>query len=151
MAIRPPIALPRPPLGALALITLAAGVMAAAPQQARRSRLPMARPRDQQHSSPPAAPTAPARTATPVPPGRRPYGTGRGPGSHLCPAAGCRQPISPGRLMCRPHWYQVPKPLRDTVWATWRSGAGTGTSAHTSAVLAAISAATATSPPGQCR
>lgn len=49
MAIRPPIALPWPPLGALALITLAAGVMAAAPQQAHRSRLPMARPRDQQH------------------------------------------------------------------------------------------------------
>ena len=73
---------------------------------------------------------------------RRPHGTGRGPGSHLCPAAGCRQHVSADRLMCRPHWYQVPKPLRDAVWATWRSGAGAGTSEHTAAILAAIGAAT---------
>ncbi len=42
--------------------------------------------------------------------------------------------------MCRPHWYQVPKPLRDAVWATWRSGAGAGTPAHTAAIRAAIAA-----------
>ncbi len=69
---------------------------------------------------------------------------GRGPGSattaHRCPAGGCRQKIRAGRLMCRPHWYQVPKPLRDAVWATWRSGAGTGTPAHTAAIGAAIAA-----------
>lgn len=72
---------------------------------------------------------------------RRPSGPGCGPGSHLCPAAGCRRQVSPDRLMCRPHWYRVPKPLRDAVWATWRSGAGVGTSAHAEAILAAIAAA----------
>lgn len=76
-----------------------------------------------------------------VPVIRRPRGTGRGPGSHLCPASGCRRPVSPDRLMCRPHWYQVPKPLRDAVWATWRSGAGIGTREHIDMVMAAIAAA----------
>lgn len=72
---------------------------------------------------------------------RRPSGPGRGPGSRLCPAAGCHRPVSPDRLMCRPHWYLVPKPLRDVVWATWRSGAGVGTLAHADAIRAAIAAA----------
>jgi DNA-binding SARP family transcriptional activator len=72
---------------------------------------------------------------------RRPQGVGRGPGSHLCPARGCRQHVSPDRLMCRLHWYRVPKPLRDIVWATWRSGAGVGTPEHIDAILAAVAAA----------
>ncbi len=46
-------------------------------------------------------------------------------------------------MMSRPDWYRVPKPLRDAVWATWRSGAGTGTPEHTDAILAAIAAASA--------
>jgi hypothetical protein len=66
--------------------------------------------------------------------------TGRGPGSHLCPAPGCPQHVSADRLMCRPHWYAVPKPLRDAVWATWQSGRGAGTPAHTAAIRAAIAA-----------
>jgi hypothetical protein len=82
--------------------------------------------------------TAPGITA------RAPHGTGNGPGSHLCPARGCRTAVSPDRLMCRPHWYAVPKPLRDAVWATWRSGAGAGTADHTAAILAAIDAASTT-------
>jgi hypothetical protein len=72
---------------------------------------------------------------------RGPCGTGRGPASHLCPAAGCRQHISAGRFMCRTHWYQVPKPIRDAVWATWQSGTGLGRAEHTTAILAAITAA----------
>jgi len=87
----------------------------------------------------------PAMTRT-APPGRRPSGTGRGPGSHLCPAAGCHRHVSPDRLMCRPHWYQVPRPLRDAVWATWRCGAGTGTPEHTDAILAAVGAASQDMP-----
>jgi hypothetical protein len=43
--------------------------------------------------------------------------------------------------MCRPHWYLVPKPLRDAVWATWRSSSGIGSPEHTAALLAAIRAA----------
>ncbi len=69
---------------------------------------------------------------------------GRGPGSgrtaHLCPVGGCRQQVRADRLMCRAHWYQVPRPLRDTVWAAWRSGAGVGTPAHAAAISAAIAA-----------
>ncbi len=70
---------------------------------------------------------------------RRPRGTGRGPGSHLCPVVGCRRHVD--RLMCSRHWYKVPKPLRDAVWVTWRSGEGIGTPEHTDAILAAIAAA----------
>lgn len=68
--------------------------------------------------------------------------TGRGPaaGSHQCPARDCGQQVGPGRLMCRPHWYMVPRPLRDAMWATWRSGQGAGTEAHQLACDAAIRA-----------
>lgn len=68
--------------------------------------------------------------------------TGRGPaaGSHRCPCRACKARVAPDRLMCPPHWYQVPKPMRDAVWATWRSGAGAGTAAHTAAITAAIAA-----------
>jgi hypothetical protein len=79
-----------------------------------------------------------------------PRGPGRGPVSHLCPAAHCRQAVSPARLMCRRHWYQVPKNLRDAVWITWQSGNGVGTSAHTDAVLAAIAAAADSHPADDC-
>ncbi|MGO9292819.1 MAG: hypothetical protein ACLP52_02870 [Streptosporangiaceae bacterium] len=69
--------------------------------------------------------------------------TGRGPGSHLCPVRGCPQHVSPDRLMCRPHWYAVPRPLRDAVWATWQSGSGAGSPAHMAAINAAIRAVNA--------
>ncbi len=25
-------------------------------------------------------------------------------------------------FMCRPHWFLVPKPMRDRIWATYRAG-----------------------------
>ncbi|MBB5987399.1 hypothetical protein [Sphingobium lignivorans] len=37
-----------------------------------------------------------------------------------CPAAGCISWTAPGKFMCRPHWFGLPKPLRDEVWRTWR-------------------------------
>jgi hypothetical protein len=43
-------------------------------------------------------------------------------------------------LMCRPHWYQVPKPIRGAVWAAWDEGRGAGTPAHRAAIEAAIAA-----------
>ncbi len=74
---------------------------------------------------------------------------GRGPGSaataHLCPVGGCRQKVRADRLMCRHHWFRVPRRLRDAVWATWRSGAGTGTLAHAAAITAAVTAVEAAS------
>ena len=73
-----------------------------------------------------------------------PAGPGNGPGRGW-PAGRCRMPGCPAgvgrlRLMCRPHWYQVPKPLRDRVWATWRSGAGMFTPEYRQAVREAIAA-----------
>jgi hypothetical protein len=68
---------------------------------------------------------------------------GRGPATtatHRCPAGGCRVKVPATRLMCREHWYQVPRPLRDAVWATWRSGAGKGSPAHDAAIVAAVAA-----------
>jgi hypothetical protein len=49
-------------------------------------------------------------------------GRGRGPGSLLlapaelgghCHVPSCNEQIDPSRLMCRHHWYRVPKQLRD--------------------------------------
>ncbi len=55
-----------------------------------------------------------------------------------CAVIGCGNEISPSRLMCRGHWHQLPKRLRDRVWATWRSGEGALSAEHCEAVLAAI-------------
>lgn len=60
--------------------------------------------------------------------------------SHRCPANGCTRTVSPAMLMCRPHWYMVPKPLRDAVWNAWGGGAGAGTAPHQAAILAAVEA-----------
>jgi hypothetical protein len=76
-------------------------------------------------------------------------GRGRGPGGQLtgltthayrCPIPRCDDLIDPSRLMCRRHWYRVPKQLRDQVWATWRSGHGNHSSEHQDAVRMAIAA-----------
>jgi hypothetical protein len=76
-----------------------------------------------------------------------PHGLGRGPGgrptglrlpSDRCPVIGCRCQIDLARLMCRDHWYRLPKHLRDRIWATWRSGEGASSPEHQQTVLAAI-------------
>lgn len=41
---------------------------------------------------------------------------------HTCHADGCRTPVPPRMFMCRRHWFLVPKPLRDGIWATYRPG-----------------------------
>ena len=72
-------------------------------------------------------------------------GRGRGPGrrptalqSGRCPVPRCRERIDPSRLMCRDHWYLVPKDLRDMLWATWRSGQGALSPEHLHATHLAI-------------
>jgi hypothetical protein len=35
-----------------------------------------------------------------------------------CPVAGCTKGRGDRQLMCKSHWYMVPKELRDRVWAT---------------------------------
>ena len=42
--------------------------------------------------------------------------------SHTCHAVGCKTTIPPEMLMCRRHWFMVPKTLRDRVWSTYRQG-----------------------------
>ena len=40
--------------------------------------------------------------------------------THHCHAEGCTQPVPPELLMCRPHWFKVPKPIRDRIWSAFR-------------------------------
>ena len=40
--------------------------------------------------------------------------------SRECPVPGCKDTHPPAHLMCRHHWYKVPKPLRDEVWDSYR-------------------------------
>jgi hypothetical protein len=74
-------------------------------------------------------------------PGRGPGGeaTGSGwPGGGQCPVPGCDEQIDRSRLMCRRDWYAIPRPLRDRVWATWRSGRDAHGADHQQAVRMAI-------------
>jgi hypothetical protein len=59
---------------------------------------------------------------------------------HECPRDGCTRQVPEHMLMCRNDWYQVPRPLRDAVWAAWRNGAGAGSPEHRAAIAAAIEA-----------
>lgn len=76
-------------------------------------------------------------------------GRGRGPSGQLtglalpvghCPVSGCSEGIDPSHLMCRRHRHQVPKQLRDRVWASWRSGHSATSHEHRAAVLMAVAA-----------
>lgn len=63
--------------------------------------------------------------------------------AHDCPATGCTRRIARHQLMCRTHWYMVPKPLRDAVYDAYRHGLGAGSPAHRDAILAAAEAVNA--------
>ena len=89
-----------------------------------------------------------------------PAGPGRGPGAVVsgahapltrCAVPGCGVPIDSSRLMCRGDWYAVPRPLRDRVWATWRSGLGAGAPEHRESVRLAIQASQALRPAPDAR
>jgi hypothetical protein len=41
-----------------------------------------------------------------------------------CPVEGCTNQHDRSLLMCRPHWFMVPKPLRDELWGAYRSTEG---------------------------
>lgn len=41
---------------------------------------------------------------------------------HLCHANGCNVPVPPAMFMCKPHWFALPKRLRDRIWATYVKG-----------------------------
>lgn len=42
--------------------------------------------------------------------------------AHTCHAPLCQVIVAPEMLMCRLHWYRVPRKLRNRVWATYRVG-----------------------------
>ena len=58
-----------------------------------------------------------------------------------CPVDGCETRVDAAFLMCRTHWYSVPKDLRDRVWKTFRNGAGIYDEAYLDAAADAIDAA----------
>jgi len=41
---------------------------------------------------------------------------------HVCHADGCNVEVPPKMFMCKRHWFMVPKPMRDRIWATYVSG-----------------------------
>lgn len=44
------------------------------------------------------------------------------PAAHRCHAKGCTLKVPPERLMCKRHWFMVPRYLRDRIWATYQPG-----------------------------
>ncbi len=41
---------------------------------------------------------------------------------HMCHWPECPKAVPPAMWGCAPHWFRLPKPLRDRVWATYRAG-----------------------------
>ena len=41
-----------------------------------------------------------------------------------CPGKDCGVEVERPRFLCRPHWYSVPKPLRDRIWQLYREAPG---------------------------
>jgi hypothetical protein len=58
--------------------------------------------------------------------------------SHECPANDCTKSVSADMLMCRTHWFMVPKQIRDRVWREWRIAPQSPE--HVQAITNAISA-----------
>jgi hypothetical protein len=42
--------------------------------------------------------------------------------AHHCHATGCTARVPPSMFTCKPHWFALPKPMRDAIWATYRPG-----------------------------
>lgn len=40
--------------------------------------------------------------------------------TRTCPVEGCTRTHARTKLMCRVHWYMVPKQLRDELWDAYR-------------------------------
>jgi hypothetical protein len=41
---------------------------------------------------------------------------------HTCHWPGCDRQVPPAMLMCRAHWFRLPKALRDGIWRAYRPG-----------------------------
>ncbi len=42
--------------------------------------------------------------------------------SHVCHAINCKIEVPPEMLMCKKHWFMVPKDIRNQIWEHYRSG-----------------------------
>lgn len=42
--------------------------------------------------------------------------------SHTCHHPGCKKEVPPSMWGCKPHWFRLPRRLRDKVWATYKPG-----------------------------
>lgn len=54
--------------------------------------------------------------------------------SHECPAEPCTAQVEDTMFACRPHWYALPKKIRDDIWAGYTGG---DAEAHKEAMIAA--------------
>lgn len=41
---------------------------------------------------------------------------------HHCHARGCNMKVPPRMLMCKRHWFMVPKAIRDEIWEHYQTG-----------------------------
>lgn len=41
---------------------------------------------------------------------------------HMCHWPGCPTPVPPAMWGCKPHWFALPKKLRDLIWLTYVPG-----------------------------
>jgi len=41
---------------------------------------------------------------------------------HACHWPGCDKQVPPAMWGCKPHWFRLPKTLRDRIWRTYRPG-----------------------------
>lgn len=41
--------------------------------------------------------------------------------ARTCPVDGCNAPIEAGKLLCRTHWFSLPRAMRAEVLDTWRA------------------------------
>ena len=42
--------------------------------------------------------------------------------AHTCHWPGCGKAVPAAMWGCKPHWFALPKQLRDRIWATYRRG-----------------------------
>jgi len=42
--------------------------------------------------------------------------------THTCHWPGCDRQVPPAMWGCKPHWFKLPKRLRDLIWATYEIG-----------------------------
>lgn len=43
-------------------------------------------------------------------------------GDHTCHWTGCKVQVPPSMWGCSQHWYKLPRPIRNRIWAAYRPG-----------------------------